>query len=285
VHPLLKWALVAAAVSVGLAVLVPALIWLESEAAIERRFPLPSTTATASKEIAAIARGRHLIAIAGCADCHGADLEGRLLAPHSVLPVWSSNLTLLAHTMTDEEFERAIRTGITPDSTSTWIMPAMDYAYMSEDDVVAIISYLRTLPARGTQRPDPEFDLRARFALLRGDLAAIAARALESPSSLDLGPRYDGGRYLARIACSDCHDTDLTGSATAPDLSIVTRYSRSDFFALMRGGRAPDGQRPSTMARESASRFRALRDYEIDALYDYLSARAKVLVHRPGTGR
>jgi len=273
-HRFLKWSLAAGGLAAGLATLVAAIIWLQSEAVIERRYPLPSTTVTASQEKKAVARGAHLIAIAGCSDCHGENLEGRLLRAHSVLPVWSSNLRHDAQSLTDEEFERAIRTGITPDSTSMWVMPAMDYAYMSEDDVTAIVSYLRTLKALGAAPPALVFDMPARFAIARGDMEPIASRAPESPTSLDLGPRYDGGRYLARIACADCHDTDLTGSADAPDLKVVARYSRADFFALIHGGHAPDGRRPKDMARP---RFRALYDYEIDALYDYLSARAKAL--------
>lgn len=273
-HPFLKWSLAAAVIALTLAFLVPGLVWLQSEAVIERRYPLPSTTAAAISEARAVSRGAHLIAIGGCSDCHGANLEGRLLREGTLPPIWSSNLRLLAHSSTDEEFERALRTGIRADSTSTWVMPAMDYAYMSEDDVVAIISYLRTLKAAGATAPPPQFDMAARFAIARGDIEPIAERVEESPSSLDLGPRYDGGRYLARIACSDCHGTDLTGISTIPGLVSVARYSRSDFFALMRAGRAPEGKYLPDMSKP---RFRALYDYEIDALYDYLSARAQVL--------
>ena len=273
-HPFLKWSLGAAGLVLGLTAIATAIVWLQSEAVIERRYPLPSTTVETSKEEKAVARGAHLVAIAGCSDCHGANLEGRLTRQETVLPVWSSNLRRDAHALTDEEFERAIRTGITPDSTSMWVMPAMDYVYMSEDDVEGIVSYLRTLKALGTTPPAPVFDMPARFAIARGDLEPIALRAPESPTSLDLGPRYDGGRYLARIACADCHDTDLTGSADTPDLKVVAHYTRADFFALMHAGRAPDGHRPKDMGRP---RFRALHDYEIDALYDYLSARAQAL--------
>ncbi|HTW33987.1 MAG TPA: cytochrome c [Rhizomicrobium sp.] len=258
----------------ALNVAVCALVWLRSEAVIERRYPLPSTTVAASTDQKMIARGAHLIAIAGCSDCHGANLEGRLTRPASLLPVWSSNLRIAAHTLTDEEFERAIRTGILPDSKSMWVMPAMDYAYMSEDDVIAIVSYLRTLKALGTAKPAPSFDMPARFAIARSDLEPVALVAPESPTSLDLGPRYDGGRYLARIACADCHDTDLTGSADAPDLSVVARYNRGDFFRLLKSGITSDGRR---LESKSRPRFRAFHDYEIDALYDYLSARAKAL--------
>jgi cytochrome c553 len=276
VHPFLKWSLVAAGVVVALTIGVYAIVWLRAEAVIERRYPLPSTTVVASTENKAIARGAHLIAVAGCSDCHGADLEGRLTRAGTVLPVWSSNLRRSAHELTDEEFERAIRTGILPDSKSTWAMPAMDYAYMSEDDVIGIVSYLRTLKALGPQHPAPHFNMPARFAIAVGDLEPVALVAPESPTSLDLGPRYDGGRYLARIACADCHDTDLTGSDAAPDLRIVARYSRADFFRLLKSGITPDGRRPQSKSRP---RFRAFHDYEVDALYDYLSARANALRH------
>jgi mono/diheme cytochrome c family protein len=275
-HPVLKWSLAAAGLVMALSFAVMAIVWLRSEAVIERRYPLPSTTVAAITEAKAIARGAHLVAIAGCSDCHGADLEGRLTHAHTILPVWSSNLRIAAHTLTDEEFERAIRTGILPDSKSMWVMPAMDYVYMSEDDVTAIVSYLRTLKALGPTPPAPHFDMPARFAIARGDLEPVALRALESPTSLDLGPRYDGGRYLARIACADCHDTDLTGSETTPDLSAVAQYSRADFFRLLKSGITPDGRR---LKSKSRPRFRAFHDYEVDALYDYLAARATALRH------
>jgi mono/diheme cytochrome c family protein len=271
----LKWSLAAAGLVLAISAIVPAYVWLQSEAIIERRYPLPSATAEASIETKSIARGAHLVAIAGCSDCHGANLEGRPLQGKSVLPLWSSNLRLLAHSMTDEEFERAIRAGIASDSTSDWVMPSMDYTYMSEADVVAIISYLRTLKALGSPVPETTFTLSARFAIADEDMVPVAALVPESPSSLELGPRYDGGHYLARIACAGCHGTDLTGSRDAPDLTIVSRYSRSGFFALLRAGRSPDGRRPKDMSRP---RFHALYDYEIDALYDYLAARAQALV-------
>ncbi len=278
-NPVLKWTLVAAGTALALAFLVPGVIWLQSEAVIERRYPLASTTVAAVHEAKPITRGAHLVTIAGCVDCHGRDLEGRWLHGAGALPIWSSNLRRMAQSMTDEEFERAIRYGLTPAATSTWAMPSFNYTYMSEADVVAIVSYLRTLAPAGEKRPEAAFDMRARFAIARDDIEPIAPRTLESSASLDLGPRYDGGRYLARIACSDCHDTDLTGSAdgTAPDLVVVAHYDRSAFFALLRAGKSAGGQPLRTMPRLTGARFHAFADYEIDALYDYLAARAKVL--------
>ena len=194
-----------------------------------------------------------------------------------IMDVWSSNLRLLAHGTTDEELERAIRSGITPQSTSDWLMPSMDYSYMSEDDATAIVSYLRTLAAQGEPAPRTEFSIPVRFAIAEGDIEPVASEVLESSASLDLGSRYDGGRYLARIGCSDCHGTDLSGSSAVPDLIDVAGYSRAQFFALLHAGRASNGRQLAIMSRP---RFRAFYDYEIDALYDYLSARAKALSPR-----
>jgi mono/diheme cytochrome c family protein len=279
-NPVLKWAAAVAGAAVLLGVLAWTYIYVESEAIIQRRYPLPSSTVHAVDTAKAIARGEHLIAIAGCSGCHGSDLHGRLLTGNGVLPIWSSNLKRLTQTMPDDEFERAIRFGIKPDATSMWAMPSYDYTYMSEDDAIAIVSYLRTLGPDGPIRPEPDFDLHQRVALLDGDLAPIAPDLLESPSSLDLGPRYDGGHYLARVTCAECHGTDLTGNKAVPDLVAVSAYNRAEFFGLLREGRAVRGHRLGKMPQLARSRFHYFADYEIDALYEYLTARARALEPR-----
>jgi mono/diheme cytochrome c family protein len=286
-NPVLKWAGAVAGAAVLLAVLVAAYVYVESEAIIQRRYPLPSSTVHAVATAKAIARGKHLIVVAGCSGCHGSDLHGRLRLQNGILPVWSSNLNRLIPTMPDDEFERAIRFGIKPDATSMWAMPSYDYTYMSEDDVIAIVSYLRTRPADGPIRPEPEFDWRARTALLESDLVPVAPETLESPSALDLGPRYDGGHYLARVTCAECHGTDLTGTASVPDLVAVSAYDRAGFFGLLREGHAARGHVLKTMPQLARSRFRFFADYEVNALYDYLDARAKALEPRrePAPGR
>jgi mono/diheme cytochrome c family protein len=190
------------------------------------------------------------------------------------LPVYADNLLRAAQTMSDGELERAMRYAIRPDATSMWVMPAGNYTYMSEDDVAAIISYLRSLPPAGVVHPPPQFGFAARLALLRGTVRPALLVAVDDPASLDLGPRYDGGRYLVRITCGECHGTDLKGQGAAPDLARVALYSRPAFFSLLRRGLGSDGRMLPAMHRLARVRFRAFADYEIMALYDYLGARA-----------
>lgn len=268
-------ALLALAMFIGLlAVLLPAGVWLGSEAILLRRYPLTSTSAHAGLTPKEIARGAHLLVVAGCADCHGTDLEGHLLAERTHLPVYSGNLLRAAQTMTDEELERAIRYSIRPDATTEWLMPSASYKYMSDDDVASIVSWLHSRKPEGAAEPPPHFNFAARLALLRGELKPGFLKTFDSPSSLDLGPRYDGGRYLARITCAECHGTDLDGEGYAPDLRTIVHYDHRAFFDLLRRGVGAKGRVLPTMHRLAKVRFHAFADYEIMALYDYLDARA-----------
>jgi mono/diheme cytochrome c family protein len=276
VHPVLKTAGAIAAVSVLSAIAFPAYVYLDSEAVIERRYPLPAISEPAAPLPQMTAHGEHLAHIAGCGDCHGGNFEGRAIRAAGALQIWSSNLRLAAATMSDGDFERALRHGIAPDATSLWGMPALDYMYMSETDVAALLAYLRGLGRAGPPRPAPAWDWRARLALLDGRLVPSVLEMRAAPSSLDMGPRYDGGRYLARIACSECHGTDLEGARPrgVPDLSVILIYSRPAFFDLLRRGRGAHDRPVPVMRRLAAIRFHSFADFEIMALYDYLDARA-----------
>lgn len=271
-HSVTRIALAASALAVAFAVAIPLYVYLASEALIERRYPLPVTEQPASNAIGSV-RGAHLAMAGGCVDCHGRDLQGRR-ANLGPLRLWASNLRIDASTLSLGEFERALRRGLAPGATSLWGMPSQNYMYMSESDVAGLFGWLRSLGRSGQPTPKPLWTLQARFAMLRDRIVPAAIATRDAPSSLDLGPRYDGGRYLARIACSECHATDLGGSAGAPDLRIVAAYSRPAFFDLLRRGWGANGRRLRSMSRLAKSRFHVLADYEIMALFDYLSARA-----------
>src|ERR1700722_15943071 len=128
--PVLRWTFAIVGIVVTLAVLAPAILYLASEAVIQRRYPLASTTVPTEFTSKMVARGVHLLAIAGCGDCHGADLRGRLLQTRTALPLYAGNLRLDAKRLDDGDFERIIRYGIKPDATSLWGMPSAAYTYM-----------------------------------------------------------------------------------------------------------------------------------------------------------
>lgn len=131
--------------------------------------PLP---ALADASAGAVERGAYLTQIMDCAGCHmprgadGAPMPELGLSGGSVgfeIPglgiFWPPNLTPAVTGLggwSDEEIAAAIRTGVTPDGRI--LAPAMPwaaYAALSDDDVIAMIAYLRTLPPFETPRLGP----------------------------------------------------------------------------------------------------------------------------------
>jgi mono/diheme cytochrome c family protein len=118
-----------------------------------------------------VARGRYLVQITGCAGCHtdgaitGEPDSARMLAGshlgiaytdpfRDVYPgvVYPSNLTPDPATgiggLTDEQIAAAIRQGARNSARGhLTVMPWPLYQRMSDDDVEAIVAYLRSIPA------------------------------------------------------------------------------------------------------------------------------------------
>jgi mono/diheme cytochrome c family protein len=123
-----------------------------------RRVDAPYPNIHASKDAAVIERGRYLVeGAAHCGECHGAidpPAASRLGRPlvggmEFKLPVGTfrvPNITSDAETgigrLKDEELARLIRYGVKPDGRAA--LPFMPYADLCDDDLTAIISYLRT---------------------------------------------------------------------------------------------------------------------------------------------
>jgi cytochrome c553 len=273
----LRWIGLALAALVAVYLAIPAYIWLASEAVIDRRYTLPRSLVRADSTPDALARGARLAVIDGCADCHGAKLTGKLLQSDSAFPVFASNLRALTATYADEDFDRAIRRGLRPDASSLWAMPSPAFVYVHDDDIAAILGYLRSRPPAGAETPPPTFGSAARREIVQDTLQPVAPLVLVQMPAIDLGPHYDGGRYIAMMACGSCHATELIGSTDGrvPDLNVTTHYSREQFFDLMRRGVNARGHWLPTMGPLARKRFHILKDWEIDPLYAYLVARAK----------
>jgi len=268
----LKWGVVAVFVALALWLAYPAYIWLASEAVIDQRYTLPRSLVEADQTPEGTARGRRLVILTGCAGCHGEYLSGKQMRD-GAFPIYASNLRALVKVYDDEDFDRAIRRGLRPDASSLWVMPSQSYVYMHDSDVASILGYLRSLPATGRRALRPLFSWTVRKKIAIGQIEPAAPLALVQMPAIALGARYDGGRYIAMIACGSCHGGDLSGTDIAPDLNVIKRYSREQFFNLMRKGRGANA-RKLRMMRPLAQRFHLLEDWEIDPLYAYLGARS-----------
>jgi len=233
-----------------------------------------------------VARGSRLASVYGCADCHARTLQGAFIADFGVS---SRNLTRLAASFSDADFERAVRKGLRPDGASVAeFMPSDGFQYMADGDVADIVAYIRSLKPGGRDIPFPTYDFKSRLGLLRGDSHMDQFWFAQQRPALDLGARYARGRQLAMTACGECHMTALSGAPDflppprAPDLSLVASYERADFVGLMRTGKAAGNRELPLMSATARTRFSHFSDAEVNAIYDYLAARGRRLTGAGG---
>ncbi len=208
--------------------------------------PLPATRAVA--DAAVIERGRYIIYGPGrCADCHAPDAVRPALfkgedvpltggaGEHTYLGTWTApNLTPDAATgigaVTDGELARMIRYGVDRDGRIA--LPFMDaYADLSDEDLVAIISFLRSLPPTPGTPPSATINLVGKVALAY--FIKPYAPHGRPPASLTPEPTAQYGAYVANTlaGCGACHTARNleTGAYTSPFFSGgLAFHSRAD---------------------------------------------------------
>ena len=185
----------------------------------------------------------------------------------------------IAKEYSDGELERLIRHGIKRDDTSTWIMPAPMFSYLTDDDLGSIIAYVRSVPAvDGVER---ELTIRplGRIGIVARKFQPVAMHvpADDKRDAPDRADPMSHGKYLVMTACTECHGARLEGSdvVKAPSLMVAAAYSKDDFARLMRTGVGVGDRHLGLMTKAAQGRFASLTTEEIDAVRTYLEAFVK----------
>lgn len=265
---------------VALAAFAVASQWVtsRSQAILQARHPLPPSHVVVERTPAAETRGGRLIAVSACSGCHGTDLIGGPLNVYGT-QVYTPNLTRQLTTLSDADIDRAIRAGLRPDGTSELVMPAHAYRAFTDDEVAAITARLRALRPQGVVLPKLHAGLLLRAALVVGALKTETEKVAADPPPVDAGAQFATGRHLATFACGRCHGSDLGGvKGAGPDLTVRGYYSRAQFHALVQKGDAIGEGNMQLMTQTAQANFSHFTDAEVDAIYDYLDARDRILV-------
>lgn len=235
-----------------------------------------------------LAEGEHLATITGCNGCHGESMAGRVFVDiPNVVRLIAPNITAFTAAATDEELVRLIRYGVKLDGTSVLGMPSKSFHQLTDDDLAAIIAYLRSQPVRpdGTDRTS-SFRALARFGLAIGQFelpASEIANGMQRRPAPDRNDPKQLGAYLPGLACAECHGGDLNGQPDrgTPSLAIVRAYGRDEFDTLMDTGIAIGGREVGLMTRVARGRFSEFSEIEIDALYAYLTDLGEAATGQP----
>ena len=269
----------AAAASVAVIAVIG--VWALGSAKINQKFSAPTVGLSHSSDPAVIAEGERLATITGCNGCHAPRMQGqvfgelpdgtRLIAP---------NIPRLAATYTDEDLARSIRYGVKSNGKGVLGMPSDAFFGMTDDDLVAILSYIRATPDEGGESPNTRIGLMARAFLISGEVntAPIEIGDFDRRPVFDFNDDIEKGAYLARIACAECHGLDLKGTSFddfgAPDLVVASAYTSEQFNTLMRTGVGASNRDLGLMSKMGLYRFSSFTDEEVSILHEFLKHRA-----------
>ncbi len=260
----LKWIGIVLGSLVGLVLLVALGLYTKSRVDFGKRYDVQVASVAVPTDAASIQRGKHLAAIL-CEECHQPDLGGDATwfnggaLGTGATPNLTSGKGGLAAQFSDADFVRAIRHGVKPNGTSVFIMPSTDFAYLSDQDLGALIAYIRSVPPVDRETPEPHARLSFFGNVMYG--AGMFGKLLraeriqqmgEMPPAPQAAVSAEYGQYLVTInGCRDCHGPQLSGgkagdpsSPLAPNLTPggeLRAWSEADFIKTLRTGVTPSG--------------------------------------------
>lgn len=207
------------------------------------KFDAPYPAVTASADSAVIARGHYIVrTVANCAQCHGDTTQSAARDLGQDVPLsggfhwdippgvfYARNITADHETgiggIPDKTIARALRHGVGHDGRA--LLPFMELQGLSDEDLVAVISYLRTQPPVHNVVPAHRFSVLGK--VVKATVLANPVGPTETPPKTSPhGATVENGRYLAESValCYACHTqrNEANGQLVGP------RYGGSTGF-------------------------------------------------------
>jgi mono/diheme cytochrome c family protein len=272
--------------------LAAGVVYAVSEIRINSTYERKPEKISISSDPMTLERGRHLSrAIAKCVDCHGEDFGGKLVIDDPMVGhVPAPNITMgkgsVVRDYTDADWVRTIRYGVRPNGKPLVVMPSQEYWHHDDEELGAIIAYVKSMPPVDRDMGDKSLGLAIRALYLAGqvplpaEVIDISQKRVPAPP---VGATVEYGKHLSITGgCIGCHGPTLSGgkvpgappdwpaarNLTPDDTSGLGRWSEEDFFRALRTGKRPDGTdlNPMMPWKYTAT----MKDDEIRALWLYL---------------
>jgi mono/diheme cytochrome c family protein len=124
---------------------------------MQRKVEVPVTALALPTDAASLDRGKYLFLSRGCVDCHGDNGAGRTFVEGEGLRIKGPNISPGPGSVVTgyrvEDWVRAIRHGVAPSGRPLMVMPSEDYNRFTDQDLSALVAYVRSLPpVTGTGR-------------------------------------------------------------------------------------------------------------------------------------
>ena len=263
-----------------------------SQAAINKKYTVAVRPVAIPTASAAIAHGSHIARTRGCIECHGKDFGGgKVIEDGAMGRLYAPNLTSGKGSsiadFSDEDWVRAIRHGVGKDGRGLFVMPSLEYSHFSDEDLGALIAYLKTVPPVDRERVATAYGPVSQILLTLSPEKMIAAGAIDHanmapPASIAKGPTAEYGHYLS-ASCMGCHGPNFSGGKIdigPPDWPMaanltphpdgrLSKWSEQDFITTVRTAKRPDG---SELNEVMPRGFGGMDDIELKALWAFFKS-------------
>jgi mono/diheme cytochrome c family protein len=295
-------------------------IYISSEKRLNRVYEIPYEVVVIPSDDGSIQRGRHIFQFRGCEACHSASgssytskldqtgVQAHLNLPSQDVPrmegniylddpaigrVVASNLTAgeggVGGEYTDAGWVNAIRHGVRMDGTPLLFMPSTEFYYLSDEDLGAVIAYVKSAPPMDHVLPPSRISITGRIIMtLVPDITFIPAELISHdaprPVAPEVGVAPEYGEYLT-YSCKVCHGITMSGGRIpgfpaswppAPNLtwgggSALPTWDEDRFIATIRTGKTPGGVQLRSQYMPWTS-YRHMSDDELRAVWVYLQS-------------
>lgn len=279
----LKWLVIGVVGLVVVLAAAAAVLAFRGNSRLTKAYAVEPAAVAMAQDAAAVARGQYLASYT-CMGCHGDDLGGTVLLSQPGLgTITAPNLTVgeggIGRAYSDTDLVRAIRHGVDQVGKPLVVMPARSYWHYSDEDLAAIIAYVRSVPPVDNDPGQGAFGPLGLVMVGAGMMDVLSAEVIVHDG---VRPVYSNnasyGEYLINTSdCRSCHGEDLSGGSTgepgappAANLASVKGWTQAEFLTAIRTGVTPDGRQlnPAFMPWPDYSR---MTDEDLAALYEYLS--------------
>jgi mono/diheme cytochrome c family protein len=295
-----KWIGIVLGSLIGLFLVAGVVLYFIGEARLNKTYNVPPSNLTLPTDAASIEFGKHR-AEALCQGCHGADLSG-VDNWFNVPPLGridSANLTSgeggIGKEFTTEDYVRAIRHGIDREGKPIFMTAVVSTAHLSDEDLAAIIAYVKSVPPVNHTVAPRHFTPLARILLTAGMLGKLPAEAVSHDVHVTAPPAgvtVEYGEYLVNTNdCRVCHGQNLNGGKhpnpaikkISPNLTPggeLGFWTEEQFITTIRTGKSPGGHDLDSelMPWKYYSKF---YDDELKAIWMYLHSLPKLEQYAP----
>lgn len=258
----LKWFGIALAGLVGFLVLAVIGLTASANNRLNKTYEVTPAAVSIPADAAAIERGKYIYSTS-CAGCHGDDLAGtRFFDDPALGYIPAPNLTAgqggIGGIYTDTDFVCAIRHGLDSGNKPLMIMPSKAYWYFSDEDLGAVIAYVKSASPVDNKLGEKALKPMGRILLALGALSDVfAAEGLDHagprPAAPNRGLTAEYGAYLVNTGdCRACHGEALAGGKStepgapfSPNLTpggVLASWSAAEFSETLRTGVTPYGR-------------------------------------------